>query len=188
MSSKLAWSWPTSASPNSLNHSLQVNLSTGTTMASKLARLRPPSSHDHGLHVYLQTGSIMIGECNTKFPRSWPPSVSPSAVYLHHQEHLQSCVIMAAECIWEFTSSACSGPHWIALTHHVPLAQMYRVTMGSNINRSMRIRTEYMSFKHCWTVCSRYNFQAHQQHSQRRCFSKTALLWLEVLPGLLSAL
>ena len=39
----------------------------------------------------------------------------------------------------------------------------------------MRIKTEYSS----------YDFQAHQQRSQRRsCFSQTALLWFEVLPDM----
>jgi hypothetical protein len=42
-----------------------------------------------------------------------------------------------------------------------------------------------MSFKNHWTISSSYDFQAHQQCSQRRCwFSQTALLWLEVLPDL----
>ena len=43
----------------------------------------------------------------------------------------------------------------------------------------MRIQTEYSS----------YDFQAHQQRSQRRCcFSQTALLWFEVLPDMSPAL
>jgi len=47
----------------------------------------------------------------------------------------------------------------------------------------MRIQTEYMSFNNHWTISSSYDFQSHQQHSQRRCcFSQTALLWFEVLP------
>jgi len=46
-----------------------------------------------------------------------------------------------------------------------------------------------MSFKNCWTISSSYDFQAHQQRSQRRCcFSQTALLWFEVLPDLSPAL
>jgi len=35
---------------------------------------------------------------------------------------------------------------------------------------------------------SGYDFQAHQQRSQRRCCSQTAILWFEVLPSLSSAL
>jgi len=46
----------------------------------------------------------------------------------------------------------------------------------------MRIQTEYMSFKNRWTISSSYDFQAHQQCSQRRCrFSHTALSL--ALPG-----
>jgi len=44
-----------------------------------------------------------------------------------------------------------------------------------------------MSINNCWTISSSYDFQAHQQHSQRRCFFQTALLWFKVLPDLLSA-
>jgi len=47
----------------------------------------------------------------------------------------------------------------------------------------------YMSFQNRWTIASSYDFQAHQQRSLRRCyFSQTALLWSEVLPGLLPEL
>ena len=52
----------------------------------------------------------------------------------------------------------------------------------------MRIQTECMSFKNHWAICSSYDFQAHQQRSQRRCFSQTALLWFKVLPDLSPAL
>jgi len=49
----------------------------------------------------------------------------------------------------------------------------------------MRIHTEYMSFKNRWTISSSYDFQAHQQHSQGKCyFSQTALLWFEALADL----
>jgi len=46
----------------------------------------------------------------------------------------------------------------------------------------MGIQTEYMSFKNRWTISSSYAFHVHHQHSQRWCFSWTALLWFEVLP------
>jgi len=53
----------------------------------------------------------------------------------------------------------------------------------------MTIPTEYMSFKNCSTISSRYDCQANQQRSQRRwCFSQTVLLWCEVLPDLSPAL
>jgi len=47
----------------------------------------------------------------------------------------------------------------------------------------MRIQPEYMSFRNRCMISSSYEFQAHQQRSQRRCcFSQNALLWFEVLP------
>jgi hypothetical protein len=53
----------------------------------------------------------------------------------------------------------------------------------------MRIQTEHMSFKNCWTISSSYDFQALQEPSQRRWwYSQTALPWFDMLPGLLSAL
>jgi len=39
-----------------------------------------------------------------------------------------------------------------------------------------------MSFKNRWTISSSYDFQAHQQRCQRRCFSRAGVLWFEVLP------
>jgi len=52
----------------------------------------------------------------------------------------------------------------------------------------MRLQTEYMSFKNHWMISSSYDFQAHLKRSQRRYFSQTALLRLEVLPELSPAL
>jgi len=53
----------------------------------------------------------------------------------------------------------------------------------------MRIQTEYMSFRNCWTISSSYDFQAHHQPSQRGCcFSQTPLLWFKVLPDMSPAL
>jgi len=45
----------------------------------------------------------------------------------------------------------------------------------------MRIQSEWMSFNNCWTISTSYDFQAHLQHSKRKYFSQTALLWFEVL-------
>jgi len=47
----------------------------------------------------------------------------------------------------------------------------------------MRIQTECISFEYRWMISSSFDFQAHQQHSQRRCYSQTALQWFNVLPG-----
>jgi hypothetical protein len=53
----------------------------------------------------------------------------------------------------------------------------------------MGIQTEYMSFKNRWTISSSYDFQVHQQRSQRRCcVSQTAVLWFEVLQDISLAL
>jgi len=46
-----------------------------------------------------------------------------------------------------------------------------------------------MSFKNRWTISSSYDFQVHQQRSQRRCcLSQTDLLWFGVLPEMSPAL
>jgi hypothetical protein len=47
----------------------------------------------------------------------------------------------------------------------------------------MRIQSEYKSSKNRWTTSSSYDFQVPLQRSQRTCFSQTAVLWFEVLPG-----
>jgi len=52
----------------------------------------------------------------------------------------------------------------------------------------MRIQTEYIRYRNRWTISSSYDFQAHQQCSQRGCFSQTALQWFDVLTGLWLAL
>jgi len=86
--SKLARSRPPSASPNSLDHGLQVQLSvhsiTASKCISKLARSRHPSaalsSLDLGLQVHLQTPWIMASKCSSQFTRSWPPSASPNSL------------------------------------------------------------------------------------------------------------
>jgi len=128
---------PPHASPNSLDHSLQVYLQTRSITVSKciskftrswppcaspnsldyglqvhnskLARSRPPSSHEHGLKVRLQTRSITIQECIFKFTRSGPPSVSACTLDYCLQVHLQTRSIMASECISEFTQLSFSG-------------------------------------------------------------------------------
>jgi len=85
-SSNLTSSRPPSASPNSVDHSLQVHLQTvsitATKCISKLARLRPPSSHDHGLQMHLWVHSILASKCISEFTRSRPPSA-----YLNSLDH-----------------------------------------------------------------------------------------------------
>jgi len=42
-----------------------------------------------------------------------------------------------------------------------------------------------MSFKHHWTISSSYDVEMHWQRSKTRCcFSQTALLWFNMLPGM----
>jgi len=98
-SCNLAWSWPTSASPNSLNHSLQVYLQTGIITGSKFARWRPPSasliSLQHGPRVHLQTRSITAFKCISKLARLRPPSMHNHG----RQVHLQPRSIIASKCI-----------------------------------------------------------------------------------------
>jgi len=84
--SKLARSRPPSASPNSLDHGLQVYLQTRSITASNciptLARSRPP--------VHLRTHSIAASKCISKLARSRPRSVFLSSHDRHCQAHLES--------------------------------------------------------------------------------------------------
>jgi len=81
--SKLAWLWPPSASPNSLDYCLPLHLQTRSIMASecicKFTRLRPPCSHNHGLQVR----TIMASKCISKLARSLPGSVCLSSLHRH---------------------------------------------------------------------------------------------------------
>ena len=102
--SKLARSWPRSASPNSLDHGLQVYLQTRLITASrcisKLARLWPPQ-------VHLQTRSITISECISKFTRLRPPSVSLNSLDHGNGVYLWVHSTTASKCI---SKLAQSGP------------------------------------------------------------------------------
>jgi hypothetical protein len=100
-SSNLDRSWPPSASPNSLDHGLQVCTNIASKCISKLARLRPPSAslsysitpskgiskrarsrrpiassnqHNHGLPVHM----IIASKCISKLTPLWPPSAALS--------------------------------------------------------------------------------------------------------------
>jgi len=86
--SKLAPLWPTSASPNSLNHGMQVYLQTCSIMAYKLVQSWPPSASPN-------FRSITASKCISKLARSWPTSVFP---HLFNYS-LQGGTIMACKCI-----------------------------------------------------------------------------------------
>jgi len=123
------WSWHPSASPNSLNHSLQMHLCVQHDLGPANAS---PYSLNHGrqvqlgvqlyliLQVHLQTRSIMA----CKFEWSWPPSVSRSIIASKSiseftrtwllslssnsteqglQVYLQTSSITASKCITEIT-------------------------------------------------------------------------------------
>jgi len=183
--SKVARSRSPNASPNLLDHSLLVYLQTPIIMASNCIS---PYTRDHDLQRHLETRSITISECISMFSRSGPRSVSPNTLDYGLQVHLKTRSIMASECISEFTRSSFSGAPRIALKHRLQPVQICRVLMGSYVDTTMRIQPEYMSFKNRWMINNSYDFQAHKQYSQRRCFSQTALLWFEVLRCLASAL
>jgi len=211
--SKPAPSRPPSASPNSLDHGLQVHHQTPYITASKclsnLAWLQPPSvspkllqyglavhtitdcnclsphSLDHGLSVYFETRLMTPSKCISKLAWLRPPSSHDHALPVHFETHL----ITASKSISELTGSSVSGAPWIALKQCLQPIQIYRVLMGSNIDAEKRIQSENMNFKYRWTISSGYDFQAHWQRSQRiYCFSQNALLWFEVLPDLSSVL
>jgi len=97
--SKLPWSRPPSASPNSFDHSLLGYLLTCTSMASKFAQVRPPASHDHGPQVHLQTRCITASKCITKLERFQPPSSHGHGL----QVHLQSRLITVSKRISKLT-------------------------------------------------------------------------------------
>jgi hypothetical protein len=95
------------ASPNSLDHGLEVHLQThsitDSQCISKLAQSRPPSeslsSLDLGIQVHLQTRSIRASEWISEFTRSWPPMVSLSSLDLGLQVHVSARSITASKYI-----------------------------------------------------------------------------------------
>ena len=82
--SKLAQSWPPSASLSSLNLTIQVHIQTRSITASKciseFTRSTSPraslSSLDLSLQVHIQTRSITASKCVSEFTRSTSPSAS----------------------------------------------------------------------------------------------------------------
>jgi len=80
--SKIARSQPAGASPNWLDHGLQVHLHTRSIAASK---------------CYLQSDSITASNCIFKLARSRPPSASPNPLYHGLQVYLQTRSITASK-------------------------------------------------------------------------------------------
>jgi len=102
-SSNLTWSRPPSASPNLLDHSLQVYLQTRSITASKcickLAQSQPPSVSPNTLDYGLQVRTITASKCISEFTQSWPPSASLSSLDLGLQVHISTRAIMASKYI-----------------------------------------------------------------------------------------
>ena len=125
--SKVARSWPPSASRKLLDYGVQVYLQTRSNMASRFARSWPPSaltqSLDHGLQGYLQNRSITALKCISIVARLLPPSLYDFSL----QVHLQTRLITASEFIFEFTRLSLLGAPRIALKHCLHPVQIYRV-------------------------------------------------------------
>jgi len=111
--SNLTWLQPPRASPNSLDHSLQVHLHTRSITASKCisnyARLQPPSaslnSLDSGLGADLWVHLIMASKFISKYARLPPASASRNSHDYGLQEHLQTGSITASQCVSEYARS-----------------------------------------------------------------------------------
>ena len=105
--SNLAWSFPASASPNSLNHGLPVHLWVHSIAVSncisKLARSQPqsasPNSLYHSLQVHLWVHSISASKCICNLSRSRPQSAPLSSLNLSLQVHLSTHSITASKYI-----------------------------------------------------------------------------------------
>jgi hypothetical protein len=89
----------TSASPNVINHHLQVYLQTGLNTAYKFAHSWPtsvsPTSFDYGLH-----------KCISKFAGSRPPSVSPNSLDHGLQVYLETSSITTCKFPWSWSPRA----------------------------------------------------------------------------------
>jgi len=95
--SKLAWSWPQRACPNSPDHGLQVSLIMASKCISKLAWSWPAcaslTSFDLSLQLNLQTRSITASKCIAEFTRSPSPSASATrSMMFSLKERQRLCV------------------------------------------------------------------------------------------------
>jgi len=112
--SKFTRSWPSSSSPNWLDHGLGVYLWIHSILASKynseLARSLPPSASlstlDFGLKVHLQPRSFMASQCISEFTQFRSPIASPNS--LDHGLGLYLWVHLIV--IFRRTSNCCQAP------------------------------------------------------------------------------
>jgi len=72
----LARSWPAGASPNSLDHGLQLHLWVTWSWPPNVS----PNSLNRGLQVYLWVHSITASQCISKLARLRPPGASPNSL------------------------------------------------------------------------------------------------------------
>jgi len=152
--SKLARSRPPSVSTNSLQHGLQVHLSSTLDLGlpvhvqtraiaaseciSKLAPLRPPSSHSQDLQVHLLTRSITASKCISKLARLRSRSASLSSLNQRLQVYLQIRSVTASKSISKVARDGLGVYLWVhsivifrrssnALNHRLQPVQIYRV-------------------------------------------------------------
>jgi len=115
--------WPPRASPNTLDHGLQVRATMASNCISKLARSQPPSSNDHDLQVHRHTRLLMA----SKFTQSWAPTLSPHLLHYSLQVDVYVQEVISSKCISEYTWWSSSGTPPIALKHCLQLVQIYCV-------------------------------------------------------------
>jgi len=144
--SELARLQLTCSALSSLDRSPLVHLKPCSIMASKciseLAQTCPssvsPNLHDHGLRLYLSVPTLSVSHWISTFTLSWPRSASPTNVImalkcisqftrfrplsaspnsLYHSVDVHK--ILASNCIWKCTQSACLGAPQIALEYHL---------------------------------------------------------------------
>jgi hypothetical protein len=88
--SKIPWSQPLGASPNSLNYSLQVyTIMTSKVEISKLPWSWPPSVSPNWLDHCLQIHTIMAGKWISRVTWSLPRSECLSSLHYQFQVHLE---------------------------------------------------------------------------------------------------
>jgi len=111
--SNLDRSWPPIASPNSLDHGLQVHLWVQIDLALQVhlwvTRSWPPSaspnSPDHGLQVHLQTRSMTASKCISEFNSITGSKCISKLLDLGLQMHLQTPSITASKSISKLSPS-----------------------------------------------------------------------------------
>ena len=105
---------PLSASPNSVDHGLEVDLQTFSITACKFAWWWPPSASSNPLDYGLQVSTIMASKWHTSnLARSRPPCLSPN--WLDYG--LQVRMSMASKCISKLARSPFRSASLSSLDH-----------------------------------------------------------------------